>query len=84
MMLNIKALTNVERRNLLNLFVTLKKQEFPSVLTQLKNKFPARVEMDKAILRVVGFKEDEIESILDYLYPALANEIEKLKILMQG
>ena len=84
MILNLKALTNAERRNLLNLFDTLKKQEFPSILDQLKNRFPARVEMDKAVLRVLGFKEDEIESILNYLYPALANEIEKLKTLMKG
>ena len=40
--------------------------------------------MAKAILKVLGFGEDEIDRILDYLYPALANEIEKLKTLMAG
>jgi len=35
------------------------------------------------MLRVFGFGGDEINRILDYLYPALANEIQQLKTLMQ-
>jgi len=31
-----------------------------------------------------GFGVGEIDCILDYLYPALANEIQQLKTLMQG
>jgi len=50
---------------------------FPSILEQLKTKFPLRVEIDKAMLRVLGFGDDEINRILDYLYPALANEIQQ-------
>jgi len=57
---------------------------FPSILEQLKTKFRLRVEIDKAMLRVLGFGDDEINRILDYLYPALANEIQQLKTLMQG
>jgi len=37
-----------------------------------------------AVPRVLGFGEDEVGRILDYLYPALANEIEQLKALMKG
>jgi hypothetical protein len=33
---------------------------------------------------VLGFGDDEFERLLDYLYPALAKEIEQLKILMEG
>jgi hypothetical protein len=84
MMLNPNALTHQERKHLLDLFVKLKKQEFPSILEQLKIKFPLRVEIDKAVFRVLGFGDDEISRILDYLYPALANEIEQLKRLMEG
>ncbi len=84
MMLNFKALTSEERKNLLDLFDKLKKQEFPSVLEQLKTKFPPRVEIDKTIFRVLGFGDDEIRQLLDYLYPALTNEIEQLKTLMEG
>jgi hypothetical protein len=50
----------------------------------LKNRFPLREEIDKAVLKVLGFSDDEIERLLDYLYPALANEIEQLKTLMEG
>jgi len=36
------------------------------------------------VLRVLGFGVDEINRILDYLYPALANEIQQpRKTLMQ-
>jgi len=45
---------------------------------------PSRVEVDGAVLRVLGFGEDEVGRIPDYLYPALANEIEQLKTLMKG
>jgi len=47
-------------------------------------KIPARVVIDKIVLDVLGFGVDEINRILDYLYPALANEIQQLKTLMQG
>jgi hypothetical protein len=58
--------------------------DFPSILDQLKTKFPARIDIDKAVFKALGFGEDEIDHILDYLYPALASEIEQLKKLMQG
>jgi hypothetical protein len=48
----------------------------------LKNRFPLRAEIDKAVLRVLGFGDDDINRILDHLYPALANEIQQLKTLM--
>jgi len=53
-------------------------------LEQLRGRFWARVEMDRAILKVLGFNEQETNQILDYLYPALTKEIEQLKTLMQG
>ncbi|MFQ5621572.1 MAG: hypothetical protein ACE5FT_07090, partial [Candidatus Nanoarchaeia archaeon] len=59
-------------------------ERFPSLLNQLKNRFPSRVAIDKTLLKVLGFSEDEIDRILDYLYPALAKEIELLKTLMAG
>jgi len=36
------------------------------------------------MLRVLGFSDVEINRILNYLYSALANEIQQLKTLMQG
>jgi hypothetical protein len=84
MILNPKSLPDEEKQHLSELFEKVRNQEFPNILHQLKNKFPLRVEVDRAVLRVLGFGDDEINRILDYLYPALANEIEQLKTLMQG
>jgi len=66
------------------LFDELKSIEFPSILDQLRTRFPPRVKMDTLLLQVMGYSSDEINSLLDYLYPAPANEIEKLKTLMEG
>jgi len=82
--LNPERLSGEQKHEILTLYSKIKSVEFPSLLKQLKNKFPARVEIDRLMLRVLGFGDDEINRILDYLYPALANEIEQLKTLMQG
>ena len=84
LMLNPKMLTQQEKSALLDLFERLKSQKFPSLLEQLRGRFWARVEIDRAILKVLGFSEQETNQILDYLYPALTKEIEQLKTLMQG
>jgi len=69
---------------LLKTFDEVEDTDFPSILEQLKTKFSDRLTIDKALLRVLGFGEDEINRILDNLYPALANEIQQPKTLMQG
>jgi len=84
MMLNPRKLMKKEKHDLLSLFKKIKSTEFPSIIDQLKNKFPLRVEIDKTLLKMLGLDDDEIARVLDYLYPALANEIEKLKTLMEG
>lgn len=76
--LNPKTLSEHEKGFLINVFEKSKGLDFPSILNQLKERFPARVEVDGAVLRVLGFGEDNVGRILDYLYPALANEIEQL------
>jgi len=82
--LNPFTLGKEQKDTILRLYDKIKRIEFPSLLKQLKDKFPARVEIDKLMLNMLGFGDDEINCILDYLYPALANEIEQLKTLMQG
>jgi len=74
---NPDALSDDDRRILLNIYDQTKNQSFPSLLQQLKTKFPQRVEIDKAVLEMLGFTDEEINRILDYLYPALANEIQQ-------
>lgn len=73
-----------QRAVLLKIFDKIKDVEFPSFLKQLENRFPARVEIDTLMLGILGFDDYEINTILDFLYPALACEIERLKTLMQG
>jgi type I restriction-modification system DNA methylase subunit len=77
-------LSKSQKKAILKTFEGVKDVEFPSFLKQLKDRFPARVAIDKTVLKVLGFSDDEIDRILDYLYPALANEIEQLKTLMAG
>ncbi|MEA2089236.1 MAG: N-6 DNA methylase, partial [Thermoproteota archaeon] len=76
-----RTLSPSDRARLLKLFDRTKNETFTSLLEQLKTKFPHRVEIDKTILKVLGFGDDEINRLLNYLYPALANEIEQLKTL---
>jgi len=63
-------------------FESVKDVEFPDILLQLKTKYPARMEVDKAFLKVLGYKGDA-DSLLERLYKLLACEIETLKRLMK-
>jgi hypothetical protein len=36
------------------------------------------------LLQLLGYSSEETDQLLGYLYPALAEEIEKLKTLMEG
>ena len=78
------TLSKDQKKFLMDLFERVKGVDFPCVLEQLRGRFWARVEIDKAILKVLGFNETETNQLLDYLYPALTKEIEQLKTLMQG
>jgi len=78
------SLSKSEKKRLLNIFKKVKKINFPSILEQLKTRFQPRIEIDKVILQMLGFTDNEIDRMLNNLYPALANEIEQLKTLMEG
>lgn len=82
--LDPSKLTKEERNLLLEVFNKVRETPFPSILEQLRGRFWARVEIDKVILKVLGFNETETNQLLDYLYPALTKEIEQLKTLMEG
>lgn len=77
-------LSNFQRKVILKTYVKVKDVEFPSLLKQLEQGHPARKMIDKTILKVLGFKEEEIEGLLGYLYPALHKEVSRLKKLMAG
>lgn len=82
--LDIEKLNESDTNLLLEIFNDIKEKEFPSILHQLESKFPSRVTIDRIILRVLGYDADDIDRVLDYLYPALAKEIQQLKALMEG
>lgn len=79
MIIDPSKLLTEEWNLLLEVFNKIIEVSFPSVLEQLRGRFWARVEIDKAILKTLGFSEEETNQLLDYLYPALVKEIEQLK-----
>lgn len=83
----IPAMENLSKKefdSLLQLFNEVRDVRLPSILEQLKGKHPTRIKIDKAILQILGFNEKETDQILNHLYLALADEIERLKTLMEG
>jgi type I restriction-modification system DNA methylase subunit len=83
-LLDPKKLKKQEREQLLQFFDSVKATQFPSILEQLRTQYAPRKELDIILLRLMGYSDKEALQLLDYLYPALANEIEKLKTLMEG
>jgi hypothetical protein len=74
-------LSRSELKHLMKVFETVKDVKFPSILDQLRSRYPSRKLIDAAWLKVLGY-EGDIDSLLDELYASLANEIELLKKLM--
>jgi len=77
--IDVDKLTEGERKMLLELFNKLKDVEFPSILEQFEKRFWARVELDKTILKVLGFSDDEIDYWLPRVYDAIVEELKAMK-----
>lgn len=73
-----------EINELLEIFDSIAALPLPRITEQLRKVHPARKKIDETILKIVGFNESEIDNILALTYPALYNEIDKLKTLMEG
>ena len=84
LVLDPSKLSQDQRQTILEVFDEAKEVAFPSFLDQLENRHPMRKRIDTILLKMLGLRNDYIEKILGSLYPALANEIEKLKTLMAG
>ncbi|MGC9059542.1 MAG: N-6 DNA methylase, partial [Candidatus Aenigmatarchaeota archaeon] len=52
--------------------------EFPSIIEQLEKRFWARIELDRAILKVLGFSDKEIEEWLPKVYDAIVEELKAM------
>jgi type I restriction-modification system DNA methylase subunit len=64
------------------LFEELKDEKFPSFLEQLTNSNQDKVQIDLRTMELLGFDKREAEVFLSDLYPALAEEIDRLKTMM--
>ncbi|MGB9677441.1 MAG: N-6 DNA methylase [Candidatus Aenigmatarchaeota archaeon] len=76
--LNLESLNKEYKEMLLKLFEKLKKVEFPSIKDQLKNKFPARIELDNTILKILGFSDKDLEEWLPKVYDAIVDELDAM------
>jgi len=75
------SLINDEESNfLLKVFDEVRYMEFPSILDQLKNKHEARMLIDNAWLKILGYKGNK-KALLDKLYNSLTLEMELLRKL---
>jgi hypothetical protein len=73
-----------EINELLEIFDSIATLSLPNITEQLRTAHFARKRIDETILKIIGFSESETDNILALTYPALYNEIDKLKTLMEG
>lgn len=76
---DVDKLSSNEKQTLLNLFEKIKDVDFPSIADQLETKFWARVELDKTVLKILGFSDEEIDEWLPKVYDALVDELKAMK-----
>jgi len=76
---DMDKLTDKDKKALVNLFDKLKKVKFPSILEQLENRFWARVELDKTILKILGLADKDINEWLPKIYDVLVDELKTVK-----
>jgi len=76
---NIQNLSIDEKQILLNLFEKIRNIEFPSIIEQIEKRFWARVELDKTVLRILGFSNKEIGEWLPKVYDAIVEELKTIK-----
>jgi len=84
LVINPSILDENSQKVLLDIYEDIKDVEFPSILEQFRGRFSTRVKMDKAILKVLGYEENEIDKLIDEMYSVLVERIEELKELMAG
>jgi len=73
--LNLNKIKSSDKESLLKIWNKVSSVELPSILDQFEKRFWARVELDKAILKVLGFSDKEIEDWLPKVYDAIVEEL---------
>ena len=79
--LNVDKIMNDDKNKklLIDVWKKISIIKFPSIIEQFEKRFWARVELDKTILKVLGFSEEEIEEILPEVYDAIVEELKSIK-----
>jgi len=81
--LNPNSLNNEEKNEILNIFEQVANKKFQSILRQFELKDVNRMLIDKCIFKILNYNENEIEQIINNIYPNIENEIVLLKKLMK-
>ncbi len=74
-LIDYEKLTEKDREKLLSVFDKWRAVPFPSIVEQIEQRFVGRVEMDMALLEVLGYKKGEINTILPDLYEVVLREL---------
>jgi len=78
LVLDPNSLTNQEKESLLVLFDALSNRPFPSLSQQLREEFEPRKKLDVTILKILGFNDNEAESLSSRIREMLREHFEAL------
>lgn len=78
LIINPHTLSKQQKKKLLTLFDTVKKEKGLPLVEQYTSIPESKKEIDTALLSVLGFNNNEIESLLSHLYAALKTEFSAL------
>jgi len=76
--LNFEVLSQSEKSIIEKVWNKVSSIEFPSILDQFEKRFWARVELDRTILKVLGFSNEEIDEWLPEIYDAIVEELKAI------
>ncbi len=76
--INLTKIKSSDNALLLAIWNKISNVEFPSIIEQLEKRFWARVELDRVILKVLGFSDKEIEEWLPKVYDAVVEELKAM------
>ena len=77
---DITKLSNKDKELLHTTFKKIKGSKFPSIKDQLSKRFPDRIELDTAVLTVLGFSKKQINEWLPKIYDGLLLELNSIQV----
>ena len=72
-------LKDSDKKELIKLYEKIKAIDYPSILEQFERRFKPRIELDKTILKILGFSIKEINDWLPKIYDAIKDELKAMK-----